>query len=98
MLESEGWTILAEAQDGRSALREAERVKPDVVVLDVGLPDVSGIDLARQLHLRHPGLDVILVSTHDADDYADLARAAGARGFVPKAELSGQTLQRLLTD
>ncbi|HEY2259123.1 MAG TPA: response regulator transcription factor [Solirubrobacteraceae bacterium] len=97
MLESEGWSVLAEARDGSEALREAERVKPDVVVLDVGLPDASGLDIARRLCARHPGLAVVLVSTHEADDYAGLALEAGARGFLAKSQLSGDALQRLLT-
>lgn len=96
MFESEGWTVLAEAHDATGALRETERVKPDVVVLDVGLPDASGIEVARNLCASHPGLAVVLVSTHDAEDYADLACEAGARGFLAKAELSGETLRCLL--
>lgn len=96
MLESDGWTVVAEAGDGAHALREAERVRPDLVLLDIGLPDISGLDLARTLCRGSPGLDVVLVSTHDAADYEDLVGATGARGFLTKAELSSHALQRLL--
>ena len=82
MLESEGWTVLAEADDGRGALRETDRFRPDVVLLDVGLPDGCGIDFARELCDRHPDVAVVLVSTRDDAHYERLARAAGARGFL----------------
>lgn len=95
-LEVDGWTVVAEADDGASGLRAAGEAHPDVVLLDVGLPDMSGLEVARQLHAATPDLAVVLVSTHDAGDYAELAAAHGARGFIPKAELSGDALSELV--
>jgi DNA-binding NarL/FixJ family response regulator len=66
---------------------------PDVVLLDVGLPDGSGLEVARQLHESDPQLAVVVVSTHDSSDYRDLAVAGGALGFLVKAELTGTALK-----
>jgi DNA-binding NarL/FixJ family response regulator len=94
-LELDGWTVLGEAADGAAALTEAARLRPDLVLLDVGLPDVSGLTVAEQLRGR--GLDVVLVSTHDAGDFAELAAAHGAKGFLAKADLSGPALDDLVS-
>lgn len=95
-LELEGWDVIGEAPDGRSGLDEAERLEPQVVLLDIGLPDMSGLDVARALHDRDPGVAIVVVSTRDASDYRELAVESGARGFLSKAELSGAALDELL--
>lgn len=95
-LERDGWTIAGEAEDAAGALRAARELEPDVVVLDVGLPDGSGLDVARRLRDELPALAVVVVSTQDPGDYAELAAAAGARGFLAKAELDGAALAELL--
>jgi DNA-binding NarL/FixJ family response regulator len=95
-LECDGWTVVGEAVDGRSGLAEAQRTEPDLVLLDVGLPDVSGLAVSRELAARAPHIAVVLVSTHDAEDYADLGAANGACGFLAKADLSGVALDALL--
>jgi DNA-binding NarL/FixJ family response regulator len=95
-LSGEGWTVVGEAEDGESALRAAETCDPDVVLLDVGLPDISGIEVARRLHERSPELALVVTSTHDRDDYGELALASGARGFLSKLDLSGQALEDLV--
>jgi DNA-binding NarL/FixJ family response regulator len=95
-LAAAGWTVVGEAEDGAGALRLAESCEPDVVLLDVGLPDVSGIEVARRLTERSPDLAVVMISTHDRADYGELALASGARGFLSKVELSGQALEALV--
>ena len=85
-----GWDVVGEAADGEGALREAERCDPDLVLLDVGLPDVSGIEVARRLHERDPELDVVVISTHERADYGELAASSGARGFLSKLDLTGR--------
>jgi DNA-binding NarL/FixJ family response regulator len=95
-LECDGWTIVGEAADGTRALAEAQRLLPDLVLLDIGLPDVSGLVVARRLAEATPQVAVVLVSTQDAGDFEELATAHGARGFLPKADLSGDALDRLL--
>jgi DNA-binding NarL/FixJ family response regulator len=96
-LECDGWTVVGEAEDGTRGLAEAQRLAPDLVLLDVGLPDVSGLVVAQRLAEAAPDVAVILVSTQDAGDFAQLAAAHGARGFLAKADLSGRALDDLLT-
>lgn len=95
-LEAEGWTVVGEAADGAAGLRAVAETEPGLVLLDVGLPDMSGLEVARRLRAERPALDVVLISTHDASDYRELAEAQGVRGFLAKAELSGEALAALL--
>jgi len=95
-LEAEGHDVVDTGANGESGLRAAHELDLDVVLLDVGLPDISGLEVARQLHEELPSLPVVLISTHDAGDFAELARTNGARGFLSKAELSGEALARLV--
>jgi DNA-binding NarL/FixJ family response regulator len=96
VLEADGWSVVGEAADGEGALEAARSVDADVVLLDVGLPDISGLEVARQLRTQSPALAVIVISTHDSADYRDLALANGARGFLAKAALSGPALDAVL--
>jgi DNA-binding NarL/FixJ family response regulator len=96
-LERDGWTIAGEAADGAAAVRAARALEPDVVLLDVGLPGVSGLEVARRLRAGMPHLVVVMISTHESADYHDLAIANGARGFLAKAELTGAALGALLS-
>ncbi|MBJ7330091.1 MAG: response regulator transcription factor [Solirubrobacteraceae bacterium] len=95
-LEGDGWDVVGEAADGLSGLAAAGQLTPDVMLLDVMLPDVSGLEIARRMQSEVPDTEVVLVSTHEEDDYAGLAAENGARGFLPKAELSGDALDALL--
>ena len=96
LLESEGFHVVGEAVDGASAVTEASRLQPHVVLLDVQLPDTDGFHVAAQITAEagHPA--VILVSSRDSSDFGPLVSRSGARGFVPKAELSGERVQELL--
>jgi DNA-binding NarL/FixJ family response regulator len=96
LLEAEGFDVVGEAADGASALTEAGRLQPEVVLLDVQLPDIDGFDVAARLTGNDNGPVVILVSSRDSSDFGPLVTRSGARGFVPKAELSGDRLQELL--
>jgi DNA-binding NarL/FixJ family response regulator len=95
ILEADGYSIVGEAHDGASGLRMLRDLRPDVVLLDVQLPDMSGFDVCVECG----DLDttsVVLVSSRDASDYGPLIESSGARGFVPKAELSGDAIAALL--
>jgi len=92
MLEAEGHEVVGEAADGAAALVEAERCAPDVVLLDLHLPDTSGLAVAERLTAGPGAPAVVLTSTHDEEELEELARQRGARAFVPKARLSGQAL------
>jgi DNA-binding NarL/FixJ family response regulator len=97
LLEAEGFDVIGEAGDGASAIAEAKRLHPEVVLLDVQLPDTDGFDIAARLaQLGGDVPAVILVSSRDSSDFGPLVSRCGACGFVPKAELSGDRVQQLL--
>jgi DNA-binding NarL/FixJ family response regulator len=97
LLESEGFDVVGEARDGREALELAAALQPEVVLLDVQLPDSTGFEIAAELARSNGrGPKVVLVSSRDATDYGDLIASSGACGFVPKGELSGAAVRALL--
>jgi len=95
-LEADGFVVVAEAGDGSSALEAARTHRPDVVLLDVRLPDMCGPDVAERLSVEPGPPAIVLTSTYDAVDLGDRIQSCGARGFVPKADLSSQTLAAAL--
>ncbi len=97
VLESEGFEVVGEAANGAEALEAVAGEAPDVVLLDVQLPDADGFDLAARLTANGSRVNVVLVSSRDYSDFAQLIERSGARGFVPKAELSGPRLAALVT-
>jgi DNA-binding NarL/FixJ family response regulator len=97
LLESEGFEVVGEAKDGHEALVQTERLHPEVVLLDVQLPDMTGFEVAKALAASNgDGPAIVLVSSRDGSDYGDQIPACGARGFVPKGELSGAAVRALL--
>jgi two-component system response regulator EvgA len=96
LLEAEGYDVVGEVADGASALRAVAELSPEVVLLDVQLPDVDGFDVASRLTGEAGGLRIVLTSSRDASDFGPLVRRSGACGFVPKNELSGEALAALL--
>jgi len=96
LLEAEGFTVVGEAAGGEEALRKAAELHPELVLLDVQLPDLDGFEVARRLTADGRAPAVVLVSSRDAADYGELIAASGARGFVAKGELSGAAVRALL--
>lgn len=96
LLESEGWEVVGEAADGARAIAAARELQPDLVLLDIQLPDIDGFEVSTRLASNGHGPPVILVSSRDCEDYGSLAFRVGARGFIPKAELSNDALEALL--
>ena len=96
LLQGEGFDVVGEAGNGASALESFERLKPDLVLLDVHLPDIDGFEVARRLSTDGHRAAVVLTSSRDATEFGSLVRTSGARGFIPKAELSGKRLAALL--
>jgi DNA-binding NarL/FixJ family response regulator len=96
LLTSEGFTVVGEAGDGEEAVRAAAASTADFVLVDVQLPDTDGFALAERLLSMHPDRPVVLVSSRDRSDYGGLIDASGARGFLSKDELSGDSLRGLL--
>jgi DNA-binding NarL/FixJ family response regulator len=77
-------------------VRVARDLSPDVVPLDVQLPDITGFEVARQVHSEPGPPAVVLISSHDASDYGSRIGRCGARGFISKAELSALALEAVL--
>jgi DNA-binding NarL/FixJ family response regulator len=96
LLEDEGFEVVGEAEDGRSAVAAVRRLHPAVVLLDVQLPDEDGFEVAARLARWPDPPIVVLVSTRDARAYSARLAATAVRGFIPKAELSGERLAALL--
>jgi DNA-binding NarL/FixJ family response regulator len=97
VLEAEGFEVLGEAETGAAGVAAAETLRPEVVLLDVQLPDLDGFEVARRLRELDAGVDVVLTSSRDRSDYGSLVAESPARGFIPKAELSGAAVLALLS-
>ena len=93
LLEADGYEVVGEAVDGESALEAARALLPDIVLLDVQLPDIDGFEVAQRLR---GGPAIVLTSSREASDYGPLPQRSGACGFVPKAELTGDGIAALL--
>jgi DNA-binding NarL/FixJ family response regulator len=96
LLEAGGMEVVGEAASAASALSAAEKLKPGVILLDVRLPDGNGIDVATRLSEAEAGPAVVLVSSRDAGAYGPRLEQCGARGFIPKAELTVASLVALV--
>ena len=96
LLQAEGFVIVGEAEDGASALRAAAELSPELVLLDVQLPDIDGFDVAARLTSDDSAPAVILVSSRDDSDFGPCVERSGARGFIPKAELCGAAIDEVL--
>jgi DNA-binding NarL/FixJ family response regulator len=96
VLEDGGFVVIGEAQDGASGLSAASTMRPAIVLLDVQLPDIDGFDVAARLTSQADGPAVVLTSSRDGSEFGEMVARSGARGFVPKDELSGPALEALL--
>jgi two-component system response regulator EvgA len=96
VLECAGYDVIGAARDGQSAIAAARDLCPDVVVLDVELPDIDGFEVARRLAVGDYAPAVILTSSRDSSEFGGIIAGSGARGFLPKGELSGPALAALL--
>ena len=96
LLETEGFVVVGVATDGESAVAEVLRLAPDVVLLDVRLPDIDGFEVAARLRAAGTPSAIVLTSSRDASDFGPLIADSGAHGFVSKPELSGDKVRALI--
>jgi DNA-binding NarL/FixJ family response regulator len=97
ILEDGGYHVIGEAVDGQAGLAAARSLRPAVVLLDVQLPDLDGFDVAEELMTDLDPPAIVMTSSRDGSDFAGLVARSGARGFLPKSELSGEALAALLS-
>ena len=91
------WRVAAEAGNGRDAVREALELKPDVAVLDIGMPILNGIEATRQIARRAPSVRVVILSMHSDQAYVTQAVHAGARGYVLKEAAGDELIEAIGT-
>jgi DNA-binding NarL/FixJ family response regulator len=96
LLEQAGYAVLGDAADGASAIEEASRTRPEVVLLDIRLPDIDGFEVAERLIAQPSPPIVVLISTADASDYGERISRSRALGFLTKDELTAESLATLL--
>jgi DNA-binding NarL/FixJ family response regulator len=96
LLEGEGYEVVGEAEDGASALRAARELAPEVILLDVRLPDLDGFAVSRRITGRPEAPAVILISSREVDEWGRAVSESGARGFISKAKLSAEAMEELL--
>ena len=96
LLQAEGFTVIGEAADGEAALSLATRQRPDILLLDIGLPDIDGFAVADRLAGVQPPISVILTSSRDGATYGSRLSDTAAVGFLRKDELTGDAIRELM--
>ena len=96
LLQDDGFDVVGEAGDGDAAVEAAQRLRPQIVLLDVRLPGIDGFEVAERLAAAPDPPAVVLISSRGASTYRQRLRGSPARGFIAKAELSGERLSSLL--
>jgi DNA-binding NarL/FixJ family response regulator len=83
-----GWRVVGEAVNGREAVEKAKLLKPDVAVVDIGMPELDGVEVAREIRETVPNTKVLVLSMHESDQMVRRALDAGARGYLLKSDLT----------
>jgi two-component system response regulator EvgA len=96
MLEAAGYSVVGEAEDGEAALSAVRKLNPDLVLLDVQLPDINGFEVASRLSLEADCPAIVLTSTRESSDFGKEIGESSVHGFVTKGELSGEALAALI--
>ena len=81
-----GWEVCAEAKDGREAVAMATSMGPDILLLDIGMPNLNGLDAARQILVTNPDARILILTVHDSEQVVREVLATGARGFLLKSD------------
>jgi two-component system response regulator EvgA len=96
VLEADGFVVIGEAVDGASGLEAAQALRPDYVLLDIGLPDIEGFEVAKTLAVNGPPPWVVLTSSRDARAYGRRLTNGPSVGFIPKELISGAAIRGLV--
>ena len=81
-----GWEVCGEAHTGREAVTKAEELKPDIVILDISMPDLNGVDAAKRIRKSSPDTEVLILSVHYSDQLIRDILEAGVRGYIVKSD------------
>lgn len=92
-----GWQVVGEAVTGREAVKKAERLRPDIVILDIGMPELNGLDVSRQILKALPRTEVLVVTMHESEQLVRQAMESGARGYVVKTEAARHLVNAIET-
>lgn len=95
ILEKEGFEVVGEASDGREAVRLAEKLRPDLAVIDVAMPLLNGVDAAREIMRASPGTRTVMLSVHSEEHYVIEALRAGATGYLVKTKAAQDLVQAI---
>lgn len=85
-----GWEVCGQAADGRDAVRKASELRPDVAVIDIGMPNLNGLEATRQILRANPKIKILVLTLHDCDQVVREVLDAGARGFLLKSDAAGE--------
>ncbi len=88
--------VVAEAQDGRQAVAMAEKLHPDVILMDIAMPRLNGLEATRQILKAHPEIRILILSAHSDDAYVNDAIGSGAKGFLLKQTSASDVCERRL--
>ena len=87
-----GWKVVGEAKTGKEAVEKTKKLKPDVAIIDISMPELDGIQATRQIREAVPGTKVLVLTIHESDELVQNALAAGAHGYVLKSDLTESLL------
>jgi len=90
------WVILEEAANGREAMEKVGSFRPDLIFMDIRLPEASGLELTRKITAKYPDTKVIIMTSYDSIGYQELAAQYGAQGFFSKGEVTGKDILALV--
>ena len=97
LLSGAGIDVIGTASNGREAVRLARELTPDVVVMDISMPDLNGIEAARQIRVRAPSVRIVMLSMHANREHVHQALAAGAEGYVLKEAAANEVVTAVRT-
>jgi DNA-binding NarL/FixJ family response regulator len=88
-----GWTVVGEAANGREAIEKANKLKPDVAIVDISMPDLDGLQVTRQIREAAPDTEVVVLTMHESDQMVRRVLDAGALGYVLKSDLAAHLVK-----
>lgn len=91
--EHSGWNVCGEAENGREAIEKAEELQPDVVILDLSMPVMNGLDAAREIRKLLPSAQLFLFSAFHTENLEEIARSAGIDAYIPKSDVQALLLR-----